>query len=472
MEILRDIAKVSNYRPDSGLKRELFFLVNDQKLSRKEAEREFERRGKKGQFAVVYKRLKDSLLEGIQDSSLKKFSPKLQIRFKIWKKHLQTRILLHSRRLTAGVALAKETLVLAERNHMFDVSISLCSFLTRHYSTIEPNTSFFKKYQSKLQEYHSYFEDEYYAENLYHELVLLYYKNKNIAQLEDKFEILESKFKINKHQKFRFYYFSIFSILYHIKNDYEKLIDNNLAALRFFEKSKDDLPYVVKFSLQSDLIPPYLVKDNFADAEIILRKCLRLPPTGSFNHHKILIYQAMLGFYSKKPKIALHAYLTSEKTPKKFDSEVIDLEWHLLKGYLALYDKLNLLRFDEPWRLSKFLNITEKQGDHDTKANLLIIELLHLLVDKKHPAYFEKVERIEAHINRHFKAREYKRTRYFLRMLKCVVKGNFHSKLTSAHAVRYVKSMAKARPERTTKVIEREFVPYETLWNLVLSQLR
>ncbi len=221
-----------------------------------------------------------------------------------------------------------------------------------------------------------------------------------------------------------------------------------------------------------DLVPIYLLKKKFADAETTLKNCLTLPPPNSFNHHKTLIYQALLGFYSNKPKIAQHAYKVAHTTPTKFESTVIDQRWHLIKGYLALYHKLGLIQFDQPFRLQSFLNIPEAQGNHNQKANLIILELLHLLTDKNYPKFFAKLERVEAFISKRFKAHEYKRTRYFLRMLKAVVKGNYHGKLVLAHAEKQSKLLAKSTENLNVDTIEREIVPYEILWDLVIKQLR
>ena len=156
----------------------------------------------------------------------------------------------------------------------------------------------------------------------------------------------------------------------------------------------------------------------------------------------------------------------------KFESDIIENTWHLVKGYLALYHKLELLHFDKPFRLGSWLNIKETQGNDDQKANLLILEMMHLLADKKYSRFLDKTERIEAYISARFKAHKYKRTRYFLRMLRSVVKGRYHSKLTAAHAEKQVKKLKLTENELDFTTIDREIVPYEILWQLVLKMLR
>ena len=302
--------------------------------------------------------------------------------------------------------------------------------------------------------------------------MLSYNKRKDISHIPKAIDELKLIAANNNNHKFRYYYYSTCNIYYQITNQQEKVIENNKTAYHFFAKQQESLNYIYKFNFLVDLIPIYLIQKKFADAENTLKICLELPPENSFNHHKTLLLQTYLGFRSNKPKIAQHAYKVAHTTPTKFDSTVIDQRWHLIKGYLALYHKLGLIHFDQPFRLKSFLNITETQKDHNQKANLIILELLHLLVDKDYSKFYAKLERVEAFISKRFKAHEYKRTRYFLRMMKAVVKGNYHGKLVLAHAKRQIKLLAKTTEDFDVDTIEREIVPYEILWDLVIKQLR
>ena len=140
MEVLRDLYKFSTHQPIKGLKQKLLSLAIDDNLNRKEAIAHFEMLGKKGQFNIIYKRLKDVLLKGVSDNSFENLSDQTsKARFKIWKKHLQTKILFQLRVRESAVKLAIETIVLAQKQDQFEVIQSLCSILTNHYSIIQPN---------------------------------------------------------------------------------------------------------------------------------------------------------------------------------------------------------------------------------------------------------------------------------------------------------------------------------------------
>ena len=146
MEALKSITKLSTYRPKRGLKKVLFNLIQKKGFSRKEAETYFKERKKGSQFSVVYKRLKTDLLEGILNTSLSQFSKSSADKIKIWKRHLQTKMLLRIQNKTAGIKQAIHTVVMAEKNEEWEVVLSLCRELMIQYSLISPNTLKYNKY--------------------------------------------------------------------------------------------------------------------------------------------------------------------------------------------------------------------------------------------------------------------------------------------------------------------------------------
>ena len=335
-----------------------------------------------------------------------------------------------------------------------------------------PLTQQYRKFQSKLDIVTSILNDEIKIKGAYHDLMLRYNKNKNIDHIPKVISELVLIAKDNNQPRFRYLYYSIISVYHQIINDQEKVIKNNNIAYKFFSSQKKTLSYVYQYAFLSDLIPIYMLQKKFKETKSILETCISLPPFNSFNHHKILIYQAYFGFRSDTPQLVKQAYEIAHAFPTKFQSNLIEKRWHLIKGYLALYHKFGVLYFNKGFRLQKFLNVSEKQGDNIEKANLIILELLHLLVAKNFPKFITKLDRVEPFITARFKSHDFKRTRFFLRMLKAIIKGNYTKKLVIAHAESQIKKLAKSHKEINVDTIEREIVPYEILWNLIIQQLR
>lgn len=472
MQLLRDITKFSNYRPSGGLKGELYRLTVEEELSRKEAEAYFEEREKKGQFLVVYKRLKDSLLDGVLQTSLKIFPKRLQIRFKNWKKHLQTKILLQTGSRAAGIKLAIETITNAEQNEQFQIVHSICRDLINHYSSNELNNLKYNKYRKKLILATKYLNDEIEVESSYRDLLFCYRTKISFTHVAKKISELDQIAINNSNYKFRYFYFSLKSLYFQIEQKETELVENNKLAYAYFNSLAKEMSHVVKYNFLMPLAPIYIIKNQFSEAESTINSCLSLTEKGSYNWHTSLFHQAYLGFYTNKLSFAIRALNAAKSIPVKDDSKAQFSTWETIEGYLAFFIKARNLNTPTSFKLYKYLNQKEKRGDDFQKAHLVIMELLHLLVDKKYKRYLEKTERIEGLIATRFKAHNHKRIRYFLRMLKTVVRGNYHRKLVTAHARKQMDNLNDSKKELDINILDKEIVPYELLWEEVLGTLR
>jgi len=473
MELLKRINKLSTYRPQSGLKKELYQLVVEENYNRAQAKRHFETQQYKSNFRVVYKNLKDSLLDGVITTPLHKLPSLIRSRLQVWKKQLQYRIFIQIGDMESGVRLATETLITAEQNEQFDVIRTICRDLLAYYSISHPNTQKYQKYRQKYTESTQLMQEEATAEITYRDLWHHYHTQQSIKPFSKAISELEEIALTNDKYKFRYFFYSLKSFYLELSKDSDALLTNNKIAYTFFDTLSKDLHYAIKFNFIAGSIPFYIIKHQFAAAEHSINLALSAAPTNSFNWQKILIYQSILGFYSHKPSIALRAFKLSKEAPsKKIKSEVLLDKWHLIEGYLAFFGSISRIPPMDSFKLSKWLNITEHRNNTAQKANLIIVELLYYLATKQHPKYFYKTEQLEGYISTHFKAHSHKRTRYFLRMLKAVVKGNYRSSLVPIYAAKQLTKLKASQSDLSSEVIELEIIPYEMLWTEVLGLLR
>jgi len=472
MEVLKSITKLSTYRPKSGLKKVLFDLVQKEGYSRKEAEQHFKERKKGGHFSVVYKRLKNDLMEGLLNTSLNQFSKSSADRIKVWKRLLQIKMLLKIENKTAGIKHAIHTIVLAEKNNEWEVVTSLCRELMIQYSLISPDKVKYNKYLMKFNQANQIIQDEITAELIYQDLVLCQRTRKPIDHIAVKIEMLEKIAPNNQHYKFRYLYYSINNLYYQLNQNDAKLLVNSQLAYQFFDTLEQELPYHTKLNFIIKLIPYHILKKEFTEAKSLLDKCIVLPPEGSVNWHLILQYQCYFGLYANDLELALDAYRKAFSKPIKFENPDLLDKWRLFYGYLAFYAKIGQIEWNCSFRLRRFLNIQEERGNEEQKINLMILELIHLLADGKREQYLNRVEQIEPILSNRLKKRSYRRSRYFLRMLKIVVRGNYRVSLVSAHAHIHLNKLKSVSLDLDTTIFEREIVPYELLWLTVLGVLR
>ena len=471
MEVLKSITKLSTYRPKRGLKKVLFDLAQKEGYSRKKAEQYFKERKKGGQFSVVYKRLKNDLMEGLLNTSLSQFSKSSAERIKVWKRLLQIKMLLKIENKTAGTKHAIHTIVLAEKNNEWEVVVSLCRELLIQYSLISPDKVKYEKYLKKFNQANQIIKDEITAELIYQDLVLCQRTRKPIDHIAEKIEILEKIVSSNRYYKFRYLYYSIKNLYYQLIQDDTNLLMNSQSAYQFFDTLKQDLPYHTKLNFIIKLIPYHILKKEFTEAKILLDKCLLLPPKGSVNWHLILQYQCCFGLYTNDLELALDSYRKAFSIPIKFENPDLLDRWRLFYGYLAFYAKIGQIEWNCSFRLRRFLNIQEERGNEEQKVNLIIIELIHLLADGKREEYLKKVEQIESTLSNRLKKHNFKRCRHFLRMLKIVIRGNYRASLVSAHAHVHLNKLRSTSIGLDTTIFDREIVPYELLWDSILRIL-
>ena len=217
MELLKRITQLSTYRPESGLKKELYQLVVEENYNRTQAKRHFENQQYKSNFRVVYKNLKDSLLDGVILTPLHKLPNLIRNRLQVWKKQLQYRIFIQIGDKEAGIKLATETLNVAEQNEQFGVIHTICRDLLTYYSTSHPNTQKYQKYRKKYSKATKLMQEEARAEIVYRDLLHAHHTRQSINHFSLDIVELETIALKNDKYKFRYFFYSLKSLsLIHI----------------------------------------------------------------------------------------------------------------------------------------------------------------------------------------------------------------------------------------------------------------
>ena len=141
MKTLRTLIELSTYVPNRGPKKQLYDLALTHSGNRAELAEHFVSRA---YFRVVYKNLKDALLDGILRPKWQ-LSEALSLEFKIRERYLESLILIRSGKSKVGMIIAEETLALALKYEFVDIALPLCKALETLYSTVDVSTK--KKYK-------------------------------------------------------------------------------------------------------------------------------------------------------------------------------------------------------------------------------------------------------------------------------------------------------------------------------------
>ena len=462
MELLRALLNLSNYEPETGDLLKLFQLASNDDLSRAEVVTKFE---SGSHFRQVNKKLKEKLLDDFIGGSFKELEPVLQQQFRVRKQALEVIMLIQLGKRSVAMNLAIETLKAAIKYDQLDVALDLSAKLEHHYSVTELNSAKRKRYRQKHELFDRLTSECSKCERLFNELAVLCQKNKCVVHLAPRIAAFGDRVGENNYYKFRVFYYATKIMYGQARNNAEGIVTACKDAIHYFETTPKKLPRYAQFNFKFHLIPVYLSQGKYSEAETAITQVLSYPKKGSFNWHHVLLYKAVLGFYSDKPQMAKSAYQQAQHAQKKFQSPLLEEQWKLVRAYLAWYEKIGRLPDTGQYRLYRFLNeVTALKSDQ-----LLIIELLHLLVDNKKKKYMERAESILPFIKNN---KPTPRTKHFLKMLLAVEQGDYHEFRVEEHARRHVKALGRVPVAQTSiNVFDTELVRFEVLWEGVVGCL-
>ena len=477
MNVLREILAISSYRPNDGPLMDLYELTLDKHLSNELAREYFEKERSTGSFHLSYNRLKNKALTGILSIKFGQLTGAQQEWIKLFLFYIQVRILYRLNKRESFKKFAPKIIKRATELGVFDIALTISRFLTLFYSEVEPNTSSFNTFHQKAAALKEKIDQEFRIEHFYTRIVFNLRKNKlRFIQLSELDYFTRIK-TTNKDFKFRFYYYVLANIKYDLAKDQSSFVQNTKEALTFFESSRFPLPANVRWSFLINLVPIYLQRKKYSQVEATLNACESLSIKGSFNWQLTMLYKALFGFHSQKLGITLGAWKKAQAYTKKLNNQIIKDRWEIVGAYLIFYYKIGKIKSSDleklsttkklsNFRLYKFINTLQLiQSDQPQKANLLVLQFLHLLADQKLKKYTHLSLTINDHIKKYFNTYPYRRTKLFLQCLRSIVKGNFHPTGAARHAQVQAQKLMQPIQPIDLNLMEKEIVPYHFLWS-------
>ena len=101
---------------------------------------------------------------------------------------------------------------------------------------------------------------------------------------------------------------------------------------------------------------------------------------------------------------------------------------------------------------------------------MVVAQLLFLLEKKSYNAATERIDRLKSYANRQLKKEEYHRAIQFIRLLQQLSKAEFQVEHLS-NTDKYYNRLIETPFFYRGLTSELEVIPYEKLWNLILSRL-
>ncbi|MEL7123356.1 MAG: hypothetical protein AAFO07_28170 [Bacteroidota bacterium] len=387
-------------------------------------------------------------------------------RINLFKKHAMLQIL-NLYQNSQFAELAKEILKESMRLHMTEVSISVLRMLTLWESNITNDKKAYLKYKNLQNSYKIILLAELEIELLVKDLIVTSYDKWNSNIRLEKQSITANKIIeiMNNHYSYRIYSMGGMTLLayYSVNHRYKEI-----AALiqKLKEKLYDlnfDIPSTVKFSFNYNIVPYYIMSKNFDKAEDALEQCEKYSKRSLYNRNIILFLRKLKASYQKNYNEIID--LTKDKTNLKL------AKYHA--ETFILFDAYAKILTGQKLRLTKTLNSTPEYSKQkrSMNVNLLIIQVLEYARRKQYDKIIDRIDALKQYSHRYLRDDATYRSNCFIRLLLCLPRGHFNQVGVKRVAEPYLEKLLAKPILETNQDYEVEMVPFEDLWEFVVSLL-
>ena len=215
-----------------------------------------------------------------------------------------------------------------------------------------------------------------------------------------------------------------------------------------------------------------------AETDDFLLYCVDLTDEGSFNWFKVLDMHLYYCLYTRRYENALEVFAKATSHPRyKMLNGATSEIWLLHAGYLHLLSKLGRLdpkkveQVAGEFRYSKFMNQfkaleSDKEG---MNIPLVLFPVLYNLAVGNDLEYGRSLEALDKYRQRYLNNEANRRSAYFMKALVALSKSAFEP-VASERKIQYeINELKKIPPEDAARFFVVEIVPYEDLWEMLIT---
>ena len=302
-------------------------------------------------------------------------------------------------------------------------------------------------------------------------------KKKELALEQAKTQLMELKKLAEQYDSYRLHlHYRVLDLTVAKENgEIIKAIQICEDALHFF-RERPHYFLTGQKAFTSQLFILYWQTKQYEKGKVLLRFSRQFATPGTMDWSVYNHYQFLLGMHTSQYEAAAASLKTiihhnNYKLLPSYERE----SWQLKLAYITFLYKLGKIKsIEQPkFRLGKFLNEVPMFAADKRARNIpiLVIQILFLLLDKKHGKAIDRMEAIDAYCKRHLKKDDTYRSHCFIKMLLKIIEANFHPVAARRKAAPLVKKLTKVPFEVSGQVHEIEIIPYEELWELALESL-
>ncbi|MEL6926035.1 MAG: hypothetical protein AAFO94_18480, partial [Bacteroidota bacterium] len=395
------------------------------------------------------------------------------------------KILLSNNADFTAASLARQILTTALKFKFADVIVN-CSRILRRYAAQSGDEKNYEQYDQYSKQYQNVLDAEIRSEELYQRVIMQYAKPMIKAQeLKEKIDTycdaLVGLSEIYDSPIIIYNMYLVWAYRFEMLHDYDSMLEVCNKAEKYIEENpiyyQDDK--LATFQLKK--MSAYLHLQDYKNGKTNAEKCLQSFPEGSETWFTFMEYYLLLALHTDNHINALAIYNKASGHSKfKRITGARREKWKIYDAYLnyiiesqGSVNPVLLTQRRKAFRLSRFLNdpILFPKDQRIFTVHLVVAQILFLIEKKSYNAMTERIERLKSYANRQLKKEEYFRTINFIRLLQQLNKADFQVDMLS-NTEKYYNRLVETPFFYRGLVAELEVIPYEKIWNMILSRLK
>ncbi len=393
------------------------------------------------------------------------------------------KILMSNEARTAAEELARQVLLVALRFKFSDIILN-CSRILRQFAAEACDAKLFDEYNGYIKEFTDIFLAEIRSEELHQRVLMAYVKPaEELANVSDELQgycdALVSLSEMHDSPVVFYNMFLVWTYHYELLRDYENMLLICAQAEQYIDRNPNYLQEEKLATFQLKKMAAHLHLRDFKNGKINAERSLQIFEEGSNTWFRFMEYYLLTAMHTENfiHGAAVFIRARSQSRFKKLDPESRE-KWRIYEVYLNYFmDKqqgqIEALKeqLAKTFRITRFLNdqlILPKELRVLT-VHLLVGQILFLLDKKSFPEAAEAIDNLRSH-GKYFDEMENYRMVQFIKLMLQILKANF--KLHEIVNTEKPYENLVSRPfSYRGKLNELEVIPYEKLWNHVLSKL-
>lgn len=365
-----------------------------------------------------------------------------------------------------------------------ELSLSILSALRLHYGTIHGDPARYRLYREMYQRHQQEWMMENETEDLYTHLVSHFVNSKSTKktlsqQAQEYFDQVHPYMSASDSFRLHLCARLIQVMIYSSRNDYATTAKVCEDAIAFFRKKQ----FASNLPLQAfyyQLIVCYIQLQEFEKGEDIIQQYQSIFEDGSFNWYKLQELFFLLAMYTKHYSKALEVcevVLKKLRAANTAPGHITEM-WKIYEAYSHYLIHIGIADapagYQSRFKIARFMNeiptySKDKQG---MNIPILIIQILFSLSERNYHQSIDRIEAVEKYCSRYLKQNETFRSSCFIKALLQIPAASFRPDAVLARAQKYIDQLRAQPLEVAYQAHEIEIIPYEHLWELVISTLK